>query len=183
MARPVLLALVALIGACSGDRGRGVVIDERDATYRGIGLGSPEADVVRVFGEGQRDGGIAPVGKLPAQVGVPAVIAPPRAALPWAPRLRRYERAAFLFAGGRVFTMMLTDDRLQTSTGVSIGDEIEEVRSRYRDARCRQVAGGESLFGGQKTYPVCHIQIGADRVLYFGGDPIRSFTFYTRSLE
>jgi hypothetical protein len=98
------------------------------------------------------------------------------------PRLLRYDDAVFLIARDQAYAMMLTALGLRTASGVAIGDDITQVRRRYRHVRCREVAGGESPFGGHSTYPSCSIQIRPHQVLFFGGDPIRSFTFYTRKL-
>jgi hypothetical protein len=180
---PAVLAL--LPAACSwtgGQPGDAVVISERAAKYHGIGLGASTSSVRRVFGPGETDAGVSPVGKSPAEVGVPLVLPLPVGAwVTWPPRLR-YEHAVFLIARDQVYAMMLTDPRLRTSRGVAIGDDIGEVRRRYRGVRCRRVAGGESVFGGQGFYPVCHVELRRNQVLFFGGDPIRSFTFHTRKL-
>ena len=186
VAAVALGSLSALGPSCtpggSADQSTSVVISERAPTYRGVGLGSSTDEVERVFGQGETEGGVAPADKSPAEVGVPLVLPTPSGAWHGWPWLLRYEDAVFLIARDQVYAMMLTNSRLRTSRGVGIGDDIQEVRRRYRGVRCRQVAGGESLSGAQNFYPVCHIQVRRHQVLFFGGDPIRSFTFHTRRL-
>jgi len=82
--------------------------------------------------------------------------------------------------GHRVFAMMVTGLRLRTRRGAAIGSSLADVRRRYPAARCSRAPGGETLTGAVATYPVCRIRLARDRSLWFGGDPVRSFTFLSR---
>jgi hypothetical protein len=96
------------------------------------------------------------------------------------PRLFRYDDRAFLLARGRVYAMMITTREARTERGVRIGDPIANVRRTYEKTDCYRAPGGERPGGGVITYPVCRVRIAPKRYLSFGGDPIRSFSFFSR---
>ncbi len=157
--------------------GNGVTIDERAGAYRGVRLGSPVRDVIRVFGEPNRDPGFAPAGKSPAEAGVPQSIRTPGGG-PGV--LLKYEDVAFLATSGTgVYAMIVTEEGATTTRGVAIGDEMNAARRRYRP-RCLDVAGAESLLGGQELYPSCGANIGNRVRIWFGRDPIESITLVLR---
>jgi len=172
-----LVLLVALPGACSWAGGvrhqPAIVVDERRPSFRGVGFGSSSAEVERRLGEGDRSDGFAPAGRLPSDAGVPLGLPNPVGVEHERPELRRYDDSAFLLLQDRVYAMMLTGAAVETSRGVGIGDSIDEVRRRYDDVRCAEVPGGG-------TYPSCQARIRARRFVFFGGDPIRSVTFFSR---
>jgi hypothetical protein len=158
---------------------RSSIVDEREAVFRVLGLGSPAAEIEAVLGRGEADGGFAPVGSLPAEVAVPLALPNPPGVRE-RPRLLRYPDRAFLLARGRAFAMMITAERARTRQGVEIGDAIAKVRTTYGKADCYRAPGGERPGIGVITYPVCRVRIAPKRYLSFGGDPIRSFTFFSR---
>jgi hypothetical protein len=160
--------------------GAPIVVDEAAPRYRSVGLGSTTTEVERVLGPGDTSAGFAPAHRLPAEVAVPLAIPNPVGAEHERPEVRRYEDSAFLFLHDRAYAMMLTSGAIETARGVGIGDSIDEVRRRYDAVRCAHVAGGESAFGGTDTYPSCQARIRPTRFVWFGGDPIRSLTFYSR---
>jgi hypothetical protein len=182
------VALVALASGCAPTLGgtseeageAPIVVDEAAPRYGNVGLGSTIAQVERLLGPGDASPGFAPAGRSPAAVAVPLSVPNP----PWAdrsrPALRRYEDSAFLFLRDRAYAMMLTGPHIGTARGVAIGDSIDEVRRRYDGVECTDVAGGESPSGGVETYPSCRVRVAATRFVFFGGDPIRSVTFYSR---
>ena len=113
---------------------------------------------------------------------MPQSLPNPRGAEHKRPALRRYEDSAFLFLGDRVYAIILTGSDVETAQGVGIGDSIDELRGSYDDAECKGVAGDESLTGGINTsYPSCRVQAASTRSVVFGGDPIRSITFYSNA--
>jgi hypothetical protein len=67
-----------------------------------------------------------------------------------------------------------------TSRGVSIGDRMDVARGEYQ-LECREVAGGESLLGGQEFYPSCSARLMRGIRIWFGRDPIRSITLVSVS--
>jgi hypothetical protein len=170
----VTAAVVGAVGAwlaVSGDGGdpTKVPIDERTGAYRGVRFGSSEQEVIRVFGEPVREDGFAPAGELPAEVGVPQ-------SLPGPGVLLRYENVAFLVStGSGVYAAIVTEEGATTARGVSIGDSLEDARGKYR-LKCTRVAGGESLLGEQEFYPSCVAVLEGGVRIWFGRDPVRSFT-------
>jgi hypothetical protein len=168
-------------GSSDKDTGRApIIVDEAAPRYGSVGLGSTKAEVERVLGPGDTSAGFAPADRLPAEVAVPLAIPNPFGAEHERPELRRYEDSAFLFLHDRAYAMMLTGRAIETARGVGIGDSIDDVRGRYDAVRCADVAGGESALGGTETYPSCQVRIRPRRFVWFGGDPIRSLTFYSR---
>jgi hypothetical protein len=182
----MLLALVAAlvvagVGAWFAVSTRGadnakVTIDERDGAYRGVRFGTSERGVIRAFGEPNRDPGFAPAGENPSQVGVPELIP---AIGPGG--LLKYKGVGFLATpGGGVYAFIVTEAGATTRRGVSIGDRMDLARSKYQ-LECSDVAGGESLLGGQELYPSCSARLGRGVRIWFGRDPIRSITLVSVS--
>jgi len=148
-----------------------VMIDERTGSYRGIRFGTAERDVIRALGTPDRTPGFAPAGENPSEVGVPEFIP---AKGPGG--LLKYEGVGFLGTpDDGVYAFIVTDAGATTRRGVSIGDRMDVARSKYKLA-CRDVAGGESLFGGHEFYPSCSGRLNGGTRIWFGRDPIRSIT-------
>jgi hypothetical protein len=146
-------------------------IDERAGAYRGVRFGASERDVIRALGKPDRDPGFAPAGENPSEVGVPESIP---AVGPGG--LLKYKGIGFLGPPqGGVYAFMVTQAGATTSRGVSIGDRMDVARSKYR-LECREVAGGESLFGRQEFYLSCGARLRNGFRIWFGRDPIRSIT-------
>ena len=146
-----------------------VPINELTGAYRGVRFGASEEDVVRIFGKPDRSDGVAPAGTTPADVGVPQ-------SLPGYAQLLKYEDVVFLVGSARgVYAFLTTEHGATTSRGVSIGDDMDAAHERYR-LRCRGVAGGESLVGGEEFYPSCEARVGESVRMWFGRDTIRSIT-------
>jgi hypothetical protein len=168
------LSLVALGAALAiareGDTRAAAPIDEARGTYRGVRVGDSAASVRRLLGEPvSREDGFAPAGQSPAEVGVPESIPAPGTY-----RLLKYDDVAFLASPAGVYAFIVTQGGAGTTRGVAIGDRMVEARDAYR-TRCKDVAGGESLLGGQEFYPSCGARVGPHYV-WFGRDPIRSIT-------
>jgi hypothetical protein len=162
-------------GGDGGDGGN-VTIDERTGAYGGVRFGMSEQGVIRVLGQPERDPGIAPAGQNPSQAGVPQEI-PARPGF----GLLKYKDVVFMTRlGGGVYVLMVTKAGATTKRGVSIGDSMDDARRRYR-LKCSSVAGGESLFGGQKFYPSCGARLRHGVRIWFGRDPIRSVTLVSVS--
>ena len=151
-------------------------IDERTGAYRGVRFGAFERDVIRALGQPDRDPGFAPAGENPSEVGVPESVP---AIGPGG--LLKYEGVGFLGTPkGGVYALIVTDTGATTRRGVSIGDRMDVARSKYR-LECREVAGGESLFGRQEFYPSCSARLRNGFRIWFGRDPIRSITLVSAS--
>ena len=152
-----------------------VTIDEQLGAYRGVGFGTTERRVIRVFGQPDRSPGFAPAGASPSEVGVPG-----RIPASGPPRLLKYNGVGFLGApGGRIYAIIVTQRGATTTRGVAIGDSLDVARSRYR-LRCADVAGGESLLGAQEYYPSCEARLRNGVRIWFGQDPIRSITLVSQ---
>lgn len=153
-----------------------VLIDEQAGAYRGVRLGTSERRVIRAFGQPERSPGFAPAGESPSRARVPA-------SLPANPNrggLLKFRGVAFLGSPeSGVYAFIVTQRGATTTRGVAIGDSLDVARSRY-DLRCTDVAGGESLLGGEEFYPSCRARLGRGIHIWFGGDPIRSITLVSR---
>ena len=171
--RPALLPLAAFAAAACGGSEQPKPLDEVRGTYRGVGIGSSEQAIARVFGEGAADEseGIAPSGISFVEMGGPTSIA---GCAGIAPTVLRYERVSFLLCGAEAYVILVAESGARTRRGVSLGDDLDEVRRRYDDVECGDAPAGESLFGGQDTYPYCTVQVAKRRWLWFGRDPIKS---------
>lgn len=168
----VVLVAVVVFGALSataGSDGSGAtLVDEWTGSYRGVAMGDGESDVRRRFGSSQGGPGFSPAGQLPADVGVPQSI-------PGFGQILKYDDVAFLVGARGVYAFIVTAEGAETRRGVQIGDDLDEARRAYR-VGCLDVAGGESLSGGQGFYPSCRATIGGRNRVWFGRDPIRSIT-------
>lgn len=156
------------------------LVDEQQATFRTLGLDSTSGEVREVLGVGTAVGGFAPAERLPAEVAVPLALPNPPGAERDRPLLRRYDDRAFLLARGRVYAMMIVTRGARTQRGIRIGDRMAKARRTYEQTDCYRAPAGERPGGGTITYPVCRVRITPKRYLSFGGDPIRSFTLFSR---
>jgi hypothetical protein len=175
--RLALIAAAALIAAVvsvalwstrRNDGGTPILVDESTGSYRGVVMGDDSSDVRRRLGSFEEGPGFAPAGDLPAEVGVPQSIPGPG-------RILKYDDVAFLVGPRGVYAFIVTADGAETTRGVQIGDDLDAARRAY-DLHCVDVAGGESLLGGQEFYPSCRTTIGRRTYVWFGRDPIRSIT-------
>lgn len=156
------------------------LVDEQQATFRTLGLDSTNSEVREVLGVGTAAGGFAPAERFPAEVAVPLALPNPPGAERERPLLRRYPDRAFLLAGGRVYATIITTRGAYTRHGIRIGDRMAKARRTYEQTDCYRAPAGERPGGGTITYPVCRVRIAPKRYLSFGGDPIRSFTLFSR---
>ena len=178
----VAVGAIATAARDDGDTGPTVRLDERAGTYRGVGIGSSEAAIRRVFGEPGSGQGFVPLGERFADVGGPLSIPNPPGAERERSVLLRYEAVAFLLAHDRVYAFIVTDERARTSRGIGLGDSLAEAGRAHGPLVCYDAPGGEPLFGGDvQTYRVCRATVRPRRFLSFGRDPIRSLTLYDRS--
>lgn len=93
----------------------------------------------------------------------------------------KYKGVGFLGTPqGGVYAFIVTQAGATTRRGVSIGDPMDVARSKYV-LECREVAGGESLFGRQEFYPSCGARLRNGVRIWFGRDPIRSITLVSAS--
>lgn len=163
-------ALSSLAAACELDGAEPAtrLVDESSGRFGGVGLGSSEAEVRRVFGEPGEGDGYFPLGER--------YRGPPSVSFTGyePPVVLRYDDAAFLLVDG-VFSLMTTDEGATTRRGVGVGDPLARVRERYARVRCGTAPAGEGVFGSDDAYPWCRTRVG-DVDVFFGDDPIESVT-------
>jgi hypothetical protein len=179
--RAAPLVLAALAGCGGGDESapgaaqteppaRQVVLDERDGTYRGVGLGSTRAEVERVLGavrESEEDP-FAPLGMLGPEVGTPPSPRNPPGAGP--EEVWRLRDAALIADDDRAWLLLVSARGTRTRAGVAIGDSLSAVRKAYPRLRCGTANEGTEYV---KT-PYCAGKIAPGRHIWFGRDPVRS---------
>ncbi len=170
-----VLVTVALARTFTDGGSGDALIDERVGAYGGVGVGDSSVEVRRVFGEPSEDAqGFSPAGESPAEVGVPQQLPGPGALL-------KYDDVAFLVGQKGVYAFIVSEDGARTRRGVAIGSDLEHARNAYR-LDCIDVAGGESLFGGQEFYPSCRATLEDSLRMWFGRDPVRSITILSMPL-
>jgi len=146
-----------------------LLLDERTGTYRGLRVGASEADVIRLFGEGQ----LGDPGKGPAPLGVNSgQVSGPRSS-PGGGTIFRYRDLAVMIRDGKVTGYVTTADNAETRAGVGVGDSLSVAEERYYPLQCEVVDLGndeESL----PAYPACWAKLATDVTFWLGNDPIDS---------
>lgn len=143
-----------------------VLVDERAATYRGLALGAPAADIRHRFGKRAPDRGFtaSPVGVDPADVSGPGSIPDWHS---W-----RYRDLVVFTHGGRVRGFLTTDPDAQTREGVGVGDSLAVATGAYANLRCMGVTLGSDATNPQ--YRACEGRLPGGATIWLGGDPIDS---------
>ena len=186
----VAMLLVANTTGCgsSDDAPIGsVTLDERRGAIHGVGLGASKAEVRARFGdygtkpepypieplevdEEEGSGGPWSVATGPHHVG-PGGLGGEQVTL-------RYRGASFFVRNDRVFGFMVTDPDAQTLRGMSVGDDLAEVKEAYPELGCEPESQGDTT-APQKAH--CAGRAKQGRFVYFGGDPVESITVMERS--
>jgi hypothetical protein len=175
---PVALAVRILLTESSD---RAFTIDERSGTVEGVGVGDSESDVRRAFGrpEISHGGPYTPLDESHVEVGGPLAIPIPGLGRRGPPPAWRYDDVVFLMVDGKVLSFMVTADGSDTSRGVGVGDDLDDVRAAFPGIRCGESPPfGESIlpFDEPETYPYCRGSLGGQRSIWFGEDPVRNVT-------
>ena len=167
------LALSVALAGCAGDGDDAMehLIDELGGSYRGVGIGSTEADVRTVFGQPSDSEAFRPTAHddVRGPYAVPIPGSGPSAVM-------AYDDEVFMLASGRVFAFLAAADA-ETLRGIAIGDPIDDVREAYPTVACREAHAGEAILGSEDpTYTLCRVELTRDRILTFEEDPVRSIT-------
>jgi hypothetical protein len=157
-----------------GVRANAIRIDEMAGRYRGTQLGDTEGQVERIMGKAVRGDPHLPLGKTSSgEVAGPFSVANPRSC-PYGTESLRYRDVSFSTCNTRVFKMLVTDTKAETTAGVGVDDDLEDARNAYPQLECEEIEIGD--FGERMEY--CSGKL--DRYyIYFGGDPIRSISLAT----
>lgn len=144
----------------------------------GVGVGDSEAEVRRVFGRPEiaSGGPYTPLGESHVEVGGPVSIPTPGRE---PPPVLRYDDVAFLIVDGRVLSLMVTADGSDTTRGVGVGDDLEDVREAFPGIRCGESPPfGESILplDEPEGYPYCRGMLRPQRFVWFGEDPVGNVT-------
>jgi hypothetical protein len=173
---PSAIALMLL--GCGGSSAEDVspehpqIVDWREGTVNGIGLGSATAEVVDAFGAPERRGfqnQASPVGEDFYEIGGPTSFGLPYRKRVFPDQLG-YRNLTMFTARDRVYAWVTTSERAQTREGVGVGDGRMLVERRYPRANCYTANDGTDY----ATFPLCAVNVCTGRTLYFGADPIRS---------
>lgn len=172
----VVCALSPFLVDCGGEPlPRGGTVDLRAGTFEGVGIGDTPGEVREAFGEppASDEQGAQPSGagqfrgptsfrSWPDPNPGPGFVPPP---------VYRYPHVAFFDDGfGRISALAVIAPGAATLEGVAIGDPLETVEGLYA-VRC-----GEDFGAGEPPYPACVGRLGAERWVWFGGDPIENIT-------
>ena len=167
--------------ARQADRPRPIVLDEIRGSYRGTTIGDRRSEARRRHGPSQRPAGSDDSGPVGSdEDGTPGSWNPPGSAAVSPPDLD-YRGRSYLVEqrprDPRVYGIIVTDRRAQTSRGVGIGDTLAFALQRYTQLRCDVV--GPLTEYVRPPFAACHARIAARRYLAFGKNPIRSITLMT----
>ena len=157
---------------------RNATVDEREGTYRGVGIGSTRAQARRELGRlksGPTDP-LAPIGTDPAEVGVPpAPLDPGKGGI----AIWRFEDAVMAASERRAWLITVTTDDAVTKEGVGVGSALEDAKTAYPDAECDTENEGTEY----TQFEFCTTRVAPDRYLYFAYDPVRSVTVSQQPLR
>lgn len=170
--------------ACGGEPRAPQLLDEQRGTYRGVGIGATPREVRRVFGARPLANfyrePITPLKREYRDIGAPTYLDLPCKPGALRAALLRYEYVSFLFCDGRVYALLVADDPAETTRGVGIGDELDDVRKSYPRLRCDRAPIGEA----GPTYPYCIGRVAGRRwTIRFGRDPLASIALSTSKMQ
>jgi hypothetical protein len=183
--RIVLAAGLVALGGCAAfpfadedvPPARFSAIDEVGGNYGGVGIGSSQEDIVRVFGKVPlvREGPFQPTGA--GEFRGPTFI---RTEIGYA-----YEDVLFWLSPNdpdqasqrhRVGGFQVTSPGAPTGRGIEVGNGLGDVRVRYPELECGRAPAGESPISGNTTFPYCSGKVAPDRWIWFGGDPVANIS-------
>ena len=183
-ARIAVIAAATAFTACGWGRDpepappRPATVDERQGTYRGVGIGTTRADAKRELGhvESGPTDPLAPLGVDADEVGVPPSPRDPGG--PDGIAIWRFERAVMAAGGGRAWLLSIAADDAVTAERVGVGTTLAEVRVAYRGMDCGTVNEGTEY----PQFEYCTVRVAPERYLFFAHDPVRSITMSTEPL-
>jgi len=146
---------------------RPLVVDEREASFRGVAVGDPVRRARKAFGPGQRGGdGFEPLGADPGGLSTPTTL-PDMQAL-------RYPELVVFVTRGRVRGFTTTDPDAETKAGAGVGDSLRVAKRVYRNLECDTATeGGDEI---TPVYPYCAGRLRDGVYLWLGGNPIDNIT-------
>jgi hypothetical protein len=174
------LALVVLLAGCAAkdttESTGPATVDERVGVVQGIRFGDSAEEIRQRLGKPSDDKpGFFPAAADytgPDAISIPAV---DQGRPSTRPTTLHYEDLAFLVSPRvGIFSIATLAKGASTRAGVSVGDELDRVRQRYKDVTCGEQIAGEAPDQLPK-YRWCRTVVGRVRV-FFGGDPIESIT-------
>ena len=133
------------------DRPRPIVLHEIRGSYRGSTIGDRRSEAKRRHGPSQRPARSDDTGPIGSdEDGTPGSWNPPGSAAGY-PRDLDYRGSSYLVEqrreDPRVYGIIVTDRRAQTSRGVGIGDTLAFAVRRYPQLRCDVVGRSRSTSG------------------------------------
>ena len=164
--------------ARQAERPRPIVLDEIRGSYRGTTIGDRRSAAKRRHGPSQRPARSDDTGPIGSdEDGTPGSWNPPGSAAGYPPDLA-YGGRSYLVEqrrdDPRVYGIIVTDRRAQTSRGVGIGDTLAFAVQRYPQLRCDVV--GPLTEYVRPPFAACRARVAPRRYLAFGKNPIRSIT-------
>jgi hypothetical protein len=169
------LALVLAVAAPGADwlseppPARYPAIDDARGAYGPVALGDSREELFAGFGPKARAGlnePLSPTGAGDEFEG------PTSVPMSGEPEIYRYEDVSFWFEHGRLKGFELTSPGVETSRGIGVGSDLDEVRDAYPELEC-----GDAPAGDFATYPYCAGRLESERWVWFGGDPVSNITF------
>lgn len=146
---------------------RPLVVNEREASFRGVEVGDSVRRAREAFGPGQRGGdGFEPLGADPGGLSTPTTL-PDMQAL-------RYPELVVFVTRGRVRGFTTTDPDAETKAGAGVGDSLRVAKRVYRNLECDTATeGGDEI---TPVYPYCAGRLRDGVYLWLGGNPIDNIT-------
>ena len=186
-AAAAVIAAAALAG-CGADRESAspmsasrspATVDEREGTYRGVGIGSTRAEARRALGrlESGATDPLAPIGTGGLDVGVPPSPRDPRPSSGIA--IWRFADAVMAAGRGRAWLVTVVAQDAVTRDGIGVGSALEHVRAVYPDAHCDTANQGTEY----TQFEYCTLRVTSERYLWFAYDPVRSVTMSSEPLR
>ncbi len=146
---------------------RPLVVNEREASFRGVEVGDSVRRAREAFGPGQRGGDdFEPLDADPDKLSTPM-------SMPDVEALRYRELAVFV-ARDRVRGFTTTDPDAETKAGAGVGDSLRVAKRVYRNLECDiETEGGDEI---TPAYPYCAGRLRKGVYLWLGGNPIDNIT-------
>jgi hypothetical protein len=171
---PAILAAIAAGGGCqltgagtsAGSRQHS--IDELAGSYKGVALGDPRTEAIRVFGRPSSTGNPRHPSNAEgwpiSQKNPPGYIQKPD--------FSNYDGVSFLSTPtpAGIHGIVISDPRAATKRGVGIGDALAKAKRRYPTLHC---AHARAMSEGELAPAYCAGRLAKDRYIWFGNDPIR----------
>ena len=146
---------------------RPLVVDEREASFRGVAVEDSVRRARKAFGPGQLSkDAFEPLGADPDKLSTPM-------SLPDVEALRYPDLVVFV-ARGRVRGFTTTASDAETKAGAGVGDSLRVAKRVYRNLECdTETNGGDEV---TPAFPYCAGRLRDGVYLWLGGNPIDNIT-------